>query len=336
MSMSPVTPEPIVQVCSGLWAAGVLKGALELQVFDHIAAGTQQIDRLSQVLGAHPEALQVTLDALVALGFLETGGEGYRLTPTSATFLVSSEPTYLGIFAAEILGDPILYNLYNNYRRVVTEGYRRDPWAYRTGSNDKVVRNVRQLFTFGYPNAQAIADHQGWTADNPAALRLLDVGCGSAVHGLVALTRLPQARLVAQDWPVVLPVAQEFATQLGVADRVEMLAGDMRTVDFGGPYDVVFVGHILHNYDQDTDRELLRKCLGVLAPGGKVIVIEILAEAGEPASTAAWLFSTMMYVTQGTRSFSSAEICQMLTNCGASRTEVGGSLPIGFVIGHRD
>ena len=94
-------------------------------------------------------ALQVTLDALVALCFLEKGSEGYRLTPTSATFLVFSAPTYLGIFAADILGDPILYDLYNNYRRVITEGYRRDPWEYRTGSNDKVVRNVRQLFTLG-------------------------------------------------------------------------------------------------------------------------------------------------------------------------------------------
>ena len=191
MSTPPVTPEPIVQVCSGLWAAGVLKGAVELQLFDHIAAGMHQVGQLSQRIGAQPEALQVTLDALVALEFLEKGAQGYRLTPTSATFLVSSEPTYLGIFAAEILGDPILYDLYNNYRRVVTEGYRRDPWDYQTGSNDKVVRNVRQLFTFGYPNAQAIADHQGWSADNPAALRLLDVGCGSAVHGLVALSRLP-------------------------------------------------------------------------------------------------------------------------------------------------
>jgi hypothetical protein len=42
----------------------------------------------------------------------------------------------------------------------------------------------------------------------------------------------------------------------------------------------------------------------------------------------------MIHGTRGGRSFSSAEIAQMLTACGASRTEVGGGLPVGFVVGY--
>ena len=95
---------------------------------------------------------------------------------------------------------------------------------------------TRNLFTLGYPAVQAIADHLGWTPGTLEALRLLEVGCGSAVYGIVALTLLPAARLTAQDWPVVLPVAQECAAQLGVAERVQTLSGDLRTVEFGGPY----------------------------------------------------------------------------------------------------
>jgi hypothetical protein len=67
-----------------------------------------------------------------------------------------------------------------------------------------------------------------------------------------------------------------------------------------------------------------------------VIVVDFLAEAGETASAFSWLFSTMMYAAQGTRSWSSAEIVQLLQDCGASRTAVGGDLPTGFVIGYRD
>ena len=221
MSSPPLTPEPIIHVCTGLWAAGVLKGAVELQVFDPLTTGPQDAVALSQVLNTPPDGLQILLDALVALGFLANDPQGYTLMPVSAEFLVSSKPTYLGTFAAEILGDSTLYDLYSQYRRVVSEGYQRDPWAYRTGSNALVGRLVRQLFTLGYPVAQAIADHQGWTADHPAALRLLAVGCGSAVYGLVALTRLRQAQLTAQDGPPMLSAPQEFAAQLGVADRVQ-------------------------------------------------------------------------------------------------------------------
>lgn len=336
MSTPPVTPEPILQVCTGLWAAGILKGAVELQVFDQLTTGARDVAGLHQVLHASSDALEILLDALVALGFLVKDPQGYTLTPVSAEFLVSSKPTYLGTLAAEILGDPILYDLFSQYQRVVTEGYHRDPWEYRSGSNELVGKLVRQLFTLGYPVGQAIADHQGWTPDNPAALQMLEVGCGSAVYGLVALTRLPQARLTAQDWPHILSAPQEFAAQLGVAERVQMLAGDFRTLDLGGPYDVVFLGHILHNYDDATNRDILRKCFGSLAPDGRVIVVEFLAEAGEPASAFAWLFSTMMYAAQGTRSLSSSKIRQLLSDCGAIRTEVGGDLPTGFVIGYRN
>jgi ubiquinone/menaquinone biosynthesis C-methylase UbiE len=330
-----VTPEPILQVCSGLWAAGLLKSAVDLRLFDHLAAGPQAVHPLSRALGAAPQSLQVLLDALAALGFVERRSPGYGLTAVSAEFLVSSKPTYLGSFVTEMPGGPAVFDLYRDYRRVVTGGARTDLWNYTGGANEQSVRLTRALFTLSYPTAQAIADYLGWTPGMPAPLRLLDVGCGSAVYGLVALTRLPQAQLTAQDWPLILPVAQEFAAQLGVAARMQTLAGDLRTVDLDGPYEAVFLGHLLHNYPEDTCQEILRKCLGVLAPEGVVIVIEFLTEPGTPESRYSWLISTLFHGVLGTRGFSSAELSRMLAACGASRTAVGGGLPVGYVLGYR-
>jgi hypothetical protein len=335
MSEPSVTPAPILAVAAGLWAAGALKSGIELQVFDHLSAGPQDVAGLSQALSADPLSLQIVLDALVALGFVTKHAQRYALTDVSSQFLVSSQPTYLGALVADNANSAAVFDVCKDYQRVVTEGYRVDPWAYSAGANERVVHLTRNLFTLGYPAAQAIADHLGWTPGTPDPLRLLEVGCGSAVYGVVALTRLPAARLTAQDWPVVLPVAQEYATQLGVAERMQTLSGDLRTVAFGGPYDAVFLGHILHNYPEAICREILRKCLSVLAPGGCVIIIEFLAEPGQPESTFSWLFSVMIHGTRGGRSFSSAEMRQMLTECGATRTEVGGGLPVGFVVGYR-
>jgi C-methyltransferase len=335
MSDPGVSPEPILHVAAGLWAAGVLKCSIELKLFDALAAGPQDVATLSQALGAAPPSLRIVLDALVALGFVARQPQGYALTDVSAAFLVSSQPTYLGALVADNANSAAVFDVCKDYRRVVTDGYRLDPWAYSTGSNERVVQLTRNLFTLGYPAAQAIADHLGWTPGTSTALRLLEVGCGSAVYGLVALTRLPHARLTAQDWPVVLPIAQEYASQLGVAERMQTLSGDLRTVEFGGPYDVVFLGHILHNYSEEAGCEILRKYLGVLAPGGCVIIVEFLAEHGQPESTFSWLFSVMIHGTRGGRSFSSAEMGQLLTECGASRVEVGGGLPVGFVVGYR-
>lgn len=336
MTTSPATPQPILDISAGLWAAGVLKGAIELQVFDHVAAGRRTVEAMSRTFEASPEPLAILLDTLVSLGLLEKNAHGYGLTPTADEFLVSSRPAYIGGFAINFFMNPVLFDLYGNYRRVVTEGYRRDPFAYQTGANERVLCLTRQLFALYRPVAEAIAEHLAGTLDGAAPWRLLDVGCGSAVYGLAALTRLPQARLTAQDWPLVLAVAEESAARLGVAGRVQTLAGDMRTVDFGGPYDVVFLGQILHNYPEAVCRELLRKCLGVLAPGGRLVVIDFATEEGAPGRAFAWLFSTMMQATQGTRNFSATEIRRLLLDCGARRAEAGGGLPTGVVIGCRD
>jgi ubiquinone/menaquinone biosynthesis C-methylase UbiE len=336
MAREDPTPAPILQFVTGLWGAGVLKGALELHVFDHLTATPRDVDFLSHALGAHPSSLRILLDALVALGLLETTSEGYGLTDVSAAFLVSSKTGYLGGLLVDTTISSAVFDLFKDYRRVVTEGYHVNPWEYGEGSNDRIVRLTRALFTLGSPTAHALADHMGWTAGHPAALRLLDVGCGSAVYGLVPLQRLPNARLIAQDWPLILPVAQACAAELGVAARVEPLAGDLRTVDFRGPYDAVFLGHILHNYDEGTCHEILQRCMSVVAPEGVLAVIEFLAEAGQPASLFSWLFSAMIRgTTGGGRSFSAAELRQMLIEAGAQRTDVGGGLPAGFVLGYR-
>jgi hypothetical protein len=228
MTREDLTPAPILQLITGLWAAGVLKGSLELKVFDHLSVTPQDAESLSRTIGAHSSSLRILLDALVAIGLLQSTPQAYALTDVSAAFLVSTKPSYLGALLTDTTISSTLFDLFKDYRRVVTEGYQVNPWEYGEGSNDRIVRLTRGLFTLGSPIAHALADHMGWTAGNTAALRLLDVGCGSAVYGLVPLLRLPNARLTAQDWPLILPVARSYAAELGVAGRVDLLGGDHR------------------------------------------------------------------------------------------------------------
>jgi methyltransferase family protein len=96
-----VTPNSILQVCAGLWAAGALKSGVDLKLFDALAAGPQDISTLSHALGAAPQSLHIVLEALVALGLVARQEQGYVLTPESRAFLVSSQPTYLGALVAE-------------------------------------------------------------------------------------------------------------------------------------------------------------------------------------------------------------------------------------------
>ena len=84
MADPSVSPEPVLHVAAGLWAAGVLKSGIELKLFDALAPGAQDVAALSQALGAAPASLRVVLDALVAMGFVARQARGipsprYRL-----------------------------------------------------------------------------------------------------------------------------------------------------------------------------------------------------------------------------------------------------------------
>ena len=128
MPHEDLTPAPILQLVTGLWAAGVLKGSLELHVFDHLSLAPQDVDSLSRTLGAHSSSLRILVDALVAIGLLKTTPQGYALTDVSANFLVSTKPSYLGGLLIDTTISSALFDLFKDYRRVVTEGYEVNPW----------------------------------------------------------------------------------------------------------------------------------------------------------------------------------------------------------------
>jgi len=176
MSDPSVSPEPILQVCAGLWAAGALKSGVDLKLFDALAAGPQDVAALSHTLGAAPQSLRIVLDALVALGFVARQAQGYTLTAVSSTFLVSSQPTYLGALVADNATSAAVFDVCKDYRRVVTEGYRPD-----LNSIAWIVWHMARAEDFGVQrlvgHRPQIFDQEGWMARLNVPLR----HCGTAM-----------------------------------------------------------------------------------------------------------------------------------------------------------
>lgn len=91
-----VTPEPILQLGLGFWAAKTLLSAVEIGVFSKLADGPQSGDALAKQLGLHARSARDFLDALVALGMLERTGHEYRNTAATDLFLDRAKPSYVG------------------------------------------------------------------------------------------------------------------------------------------------------------------------------------------------------------------------------------------------
>ncbi len=99
------------------------------------------------------------------------------------------------------------------------------------------------------------------------------------------------------DWPNLLVTTREYAQRLGVAERVEYIAGDMFEVPLGGPYDMVVMSHVLHHVDEDRCVALLRRVAGVMRPGGRLAIQDFVSTGADPArDIPSSLFSLIMLV----------------------------------------
>jgi arsenite methyltransferase len=111
--------------------------------------------------------------------------------------------------------------------------------------------------------------------------RVLDVGCGRGLLLLGAAQQLPRGRAIGIDlWQLsdlsgnARAATEANARALGVAERVELVDGDMRRMPFAdGEFDVVVSSLAVHNVYEGEGRErALQEIARVLRPGGRVLL----------------------------------------------------------------
>jgi SAM-dependent methyltransferase len=292
-----VTPDAILQLGFGFWGSKTLLSAVELGIFSELAdAGALDGGALRERLGLHPRSAADFFDALVALGMLEREADRYSNTAAADVFLDRAKPSYVGGILE--MANARLYPFWGS----LTEGL-------RTGAPQNEARGGGNFFEALYADparlaqfAHAMSAVSGGAAHAISAKfpwrdhqSVIDIGCAEgAVPAQIAQAH-GHITGGGFDLPPIAPIFEDYVGRLGLGDRLGFTAGDF----FADPLpqaDVLVMGHILHDWDLDEKRLLLKKAYDALPDGGALIVYDAIIDDERRSNAFGLLMSLNMLI----------------------------------------
>ncbi|MDP4503519.1 methyltransferase [Nonomuraea turcica] len=279
----------------------LLRAAVKLNVFEHLAGGPVTPDEVGRGVGADARGARILLSALAAVRLVESDGTRFWLSDEHADLLVPGRPDYAGgmvnVFASDWEWDA-----HKRIADAVRHGGTVLAENAETAEYEFWEDFARYANVVAEPTADLLADAlQPWAVGRDE-LKVLDVACGHGIYGYTVARRYEQARVWSLDWPNVLDEAHKHAVRLGVADRVERIPGDMFETPLGGPYDLVLVTNVLHHFSAERAADLLARTASALKPDGRLGIVGFTTSGKTPAEDPApYLFDLLMlaWTTQG-------------------------------------
>ena len=251
--------------------AGALEAATETGLFHALAERPMSAAELAESLGLARVATERVLEVLRTNGLVEREGERHAVPARVRAELAGPE-------TAHASAGRLWSHTTDFLRRGETWQPMRDT-RDRAAAYAKATPELARMFagvaaTFGRELAARFGDR--------TKLRILDVGAGSGVWSLAALSALPGATAVALDLDEVLPRFLERADALGLSHRVDVLAGDYHQASTGRDrFDLVLLANVVHLEAAPAAQALVARWIEVLADDGAVVIVDMLDGSGD-------------------------------------------------------
>ena len=288
----------------GFMGSKTLLSAVELGLFTTLADRAMTAAELQAALDLHPRAVPDFPDALLALGLLARDGDGaearYRNTPETACFLDKNSPAYIGGIL-EMANDR-LYPFWSDLSE-----------ALRTGMPQNEIKHTGEpMFAKLYVEPRRLEQFMsamaGVSAGNFKAFAekfdfsqyrtLADIGGATGQLACMVAAANPHLHCTTFDLPPVQPIAERYVAAAGLSGRVTAVSGDFFVDDLPRA-DVITMGMILHDWNLEKKKILIRKAYEALPDGGAFVVIESLIDDERRRNAFGLLMSLNMLVEFG-------------------------------------
>lgn len=324
-----IDPTSIFEHFRGSYGSELLTAAIAH--FDMFAALSHQpltLDELQSQLKLARRPAVVLTTALRAMQLLNVDGSGRQvLTDLAREHLLPGGEFYVGDYVGLAANSPGVLEMVQRLRsNCPAHAEKSDAGAafiYREGlesamEQEASARRLTLALAGRARNvAPVLASKIVLSGDT-----LLDVGGGTGIYSVACLRQFPKLRTIVFDRPEVLKVAEEFAQQYGVADRLTCHPGDM----FKDPLpaaDTILLSNILHDWDEPQCQQLIQRCADALPTGGQVVIHDVFLQDDLSGPLPVALYSAALFTLTEGRAYSAAEYRRWLQAAGlVSQTPV--------------
>lgn len=149
-----------------------------------------------------------------------------------------------------------------------------------------------------------------------------DVGGATGLLSVLLAKRHPHLRCITFDLPQVRPVAERTIAAENLSDRITVASGDFFRDSLPNA-DVITMGMILHDWNLERKRQLIRAAFEALPEGGAFVAIENLIDDSRRENLFGLLMSLNMLIELGDAfDFSGAEFRDWCREAGFRRFDV--------------
>lgn len=311
----------LLNLITGYWISQAIHVAAELGVADLLGKRGLPIEDLARETKANPDALYRLLRALAASGvFAESAPREFVLTPMGA-LLKRDMPGNLRDFS-RFQGDGWHWNSWGALGESVRDGR---PARLLSGTDGRYSANCFDYLA-NQPESAAIfnAAMTGYTTqvhaavaenyDFSAARVVMDVGGGHGALLAVLLDGFSQLRGVLFDRESVVAGAPQIFAGFGVADRVQIVAGDFFCAVAAGA-DITLLCAVIHDWDDEHAGLILDNVVKAMPTDGCLLIVENVIPEGNTAHPGKLIDLEMLLMTGG-RERTQLEFAVLLASAG--------------------
>ena len=326
--MPEPSPTYIMQVASGYGVSKALLSAVGLGLYTRLAAGPMTLDQIMEEFGLLKRPAMDFLDLLVSVDLLNREGNGkearYHNTEATETFLDRNKPTYIGGILE--LWDKRNYRFWADLTEACQTGQvQNETKGTNTSFFETLYADPAGLEAFmNAMNGSSIRNFERLARGLPFDYyhTLTDVGGADALLSRLVAAEHPHIRCKTFDLPVVTAIATRKIAAAGLADRIEAVAGDF-FADPLPPADIITMGMILHDWNLERKKLLVKRAYDALPVGGAFIAIEALIDDARRTNTFGLFISLTMLMEFGDAfDFTGSEFISWCREVGFSRFEI--------------